>query len=96
MGAEGKLGIQPPRESPGFLFPSKETRSSHFDLVGDISKITSEKFTIQEHRTIEENQRRARDFQWLTEEEKKETRRENELHQRVREKIMLLQVYQRE
>lgn len=42
-GCEGRLGVQKLKRRPDFLFPNKETSSRHFDLVGDISKITSEK-----------------------------------------------------
>lgn len=96
-GVERKLGVLQPRASLDFLLPNKERSSSHFDLVRDISKITSKKFRVQESGTIEENQRRARDSQWLARGKIKEARRQNELHQRVRKKkITLLQAYQRE
>ena len=42
-GFERRFGVLQPRGSPYFLFPNEETSSSHFDPVGDISKITSKK-----------------------------------------------------
>lgn len=44
------------------------------------------KFTVQKCGCIEENQRRAHDFQWLARKKIKEARRQNEVHQRVGEK----------
>lgn len=44
------------------------------------------KFTVQECGTIEENQRRAHNFPWFAKEKIKESRRQSELHPRVREK----------
>lgn len=85
-GVERKLGVLQPRASLDFLLPNKERSSSHSDLVGDVSKITSKKFRVQECGTIEENQRRARDSQWLARGKIKEARRQNELHQRVQKK----------
>jgi hypothetical protein len=63
--------------------------------VVDTSKITSKKFTIKECGAIGRNQR-AHDFWWLTKEKIKEAKRQSERHRKLREKIMLLQVFQRE
>lgn len=55
-------------------------------LWGIFQRSQAKRFTIQECGTIEENQRRARDFQWLAKEKIKEARRQRELYHRVGKK----------
>lgn len=76
-------------KSLDFIFPNKETNGSYFDLVGIFQRSQVKKFTVQKCGPMEENQRRAHDFHsGLQEKKVMEARRQNELHQRVREKYI--------